>query len=77
MLPLTLFYSWQMDRPTKICRDFIRKALEEAVASFCNSPPVDGYLLPRTEQKENFAATFGAGLVVARLVFNWSDLLNG
>jgi hypothetical protein len=32
MLPLTLFYSWQMDRPTKVCRDFIRMALDEAVA---------------------------------------------
>lgn len=32
MLPVTLFYSWQMDRPTHVCRDFIRKALDEAVA---------------------------------------------
>lgn len=32
MLPLMLFYSWQMDRPTNVCRDFIRKALEEAAA---------------------------------------------
>ncbi len=32
MLPLTLFYSWQMDRPTHVCRDFIRKALDEAAA---------------------------------------------
>ena len=32
MQPLTLFYSWQMDRPTKVCRDFIRSALEEAAA---------------------------------------------
>ena len=32
MLHVTLFYSWQMDRPTNVCRDFIRKALEEAAA---------------------------------------------
>lgn len=32
MLPVTLFYSWQMDRPTHVCRDFIRQALDEAVA---------------------------------------------
>jgi hypothetical protein len=32
MFPLTLFYSWQMDRPTHVCRDFIRKALDEAAA---------------------------------------------
>lgn len=32
MAPLTLFYSWQMDRSTKVCRDFIRRALDEAAA---------------------------------------------
>ncbi len=31
MRPLTVFYSWQMDRPSKLCRDFIGRALEEAV----------------------------------------------
>ena len=29
---LKLFYSWQMDRPSKLCRDFIRRALDEAAA---------------------------------------------
>jgi len=40
MLPLTLFYSWQMDRPTKVCRDFIRKALEEAAAILAASADI-------------------------------------
>nr|WP_313424762.1 hypothetical protein [Brevundimonas diminuta] len=31
MLPVTLFYSWQMDRPSDVCRTFIGKALDEAV----------------------------------------------
>ena len=30
MRPLKLFYSWQMDRPSKLCRDFIGNALEVA-----------------------------------------------
>lgn len=30
MRPLKLFYSWQMDRPSKLCRDFIGRALEVA-----------------------------------------------
>lgn len=32
MRHLKLFYSWQMDRPSKLCRDFIRRALDEAAA---------------------------------------------
>jgi hypothetical protein len=32
MRPLKLFYSWQMDRSSKLCRDFIRRALDEAAA---------------------------------------------
>ncbi|HVY34991.1 MAG TPA: hypothetical protein VG960_11295 [Caulobacteraceae bacterium] len=30
MRPLKLFYSWQMDQPSKLCRDFIGRALEVA-----------------------------------------------
>ena len=30
MRPLKLFYSWQMDQPSKLCRDFIGRALELA-----------------------------------------------
>lgn len=32
MRPLKLFYSWQMDRSSKLCRDFIRRALDGAAA---------------------------------------------
>lgn len=32
MAKLTVFYSWQSDRPSKVCRDFIARALDEAVA---------------------------------------------
>lgn len=32
MRTLTLFYAWQMDHPSRICRDFIRRALDDAVA---------------------------------------------
>lgn len=31
MLPVTLFYSWQMDRPSNVCRTFIGKTLDDAV----------------------------------------------
>lgn len=37
MLPVTLFYSWQMDRPTDLCRDFIGTALDEAAAVLAES----------------------------------------
>ena len=32
MTGLTVFYSWQSDRPSRVCRNFIAIALEEAVA---------------------------------------------
>jgi len=31
MSALTVFYSWQSDRPSKVCRDFISRALDDAV----------------------------------------------
>ena len=33
MSELTLFYSWQSDRPSKCCRDFIRRAAEAAAVA--------------------------------------------
>lgn len=32
MVALTVFYSWQSDRSSKVCRDFISRALNDAVA---------------------------------------------
>lgn len=32
MAALTVFYSWQSDRSSKVCRDFISRALDDAVA---------------------------------------------
>lgn len=32
MKPLTIFYSWQSDHPSKVCRAFVARALEDAAA---------------------------------------------
>jgi len=31
VMPKTVFYSWQSDRPTGVCRNFIESALEKAL----------------------------------------------
>lgn len=33
MRPIHLFYSWQSDRDSDVCRSFVRIALEEAIAA--------------------------------------------
>lgn len=44
MQPIHLFYSWQSDRGSKVCRNFIRHALEAAVANLKDSHGLEIYI---------------------------------
>jgi hypothetical protein len=39
--PLKLFFSWQIDAPTHICRNFIEKALNRALVQLAASVEVE------------------------------------
>ncbi|WVT78024.1 hypothetical protein QM996_31355 (plasmid) [Sinorhizobium chiapasense] len=44
MQPIHLFYSWQSDRGSKVCRNFIRHALEAAIANLKGAHGIEIYL---------------------------------
>ncbi|MBW9113418.1 hypothetical protein JNB88_07120 [Rhizobium cauense] len=44
MKPIHLFYSWQSDRDSKVCRNFVRHALETAIENLKNSYGIEMYL---------------------------------
>jgi hypothetical protein len=44
MKPIHLFYSWQSDREGKLCRNFIRHALEAAVANLKDVHGIEIYI---------------------------------
>lgn len=44
MKPIHLFYSWQSDRDSKVCRNFIRHALEGAITNLRDAHGLEIYL---------------------------------
>jgi len=72
MRALKVFYSWQMDRPSQVCRDFIRRALDHAISHLAGegialevdsdtqgvpgTPPVSDTILAKIRECDLFLA---------------------